>query len=62
MLQIVSLFKWFFHPIFNHLSLNFIMDLLGCKLYHFFFDNWHLDELKVSFDDNVCKLIHRKCH
>jgi hypothetical protein len=28
----------------------------------FGFDNWHLDELKVSRDDNICKLIYRKCH
>ena len=25
-------------------------------------NNRHLDEQKVSWDDNICKLIHKKCH
>ena len=25
-------------------------------------NNWHLDELRVSWDDSICELIHKKCH
>lgn len=26
------------------------------------FKNWHLDQLKESWDDNTCQDIHKKCH
>ena len=25
-------------------------------------NSWHLDELKVSWDDNFCKIVHDKCN
>ena len=36
---------------------------LGYKIYQtFVLIIWHLDELEVSWDNNTCELIHKKCH
>ena len=29
---------------------------------NFLFNDWHLDELNVSWDAITCKVIHKKCH
>jgi len=42
------------HETFHHIS-------LGCKICRTLFQDWHFDELKVSWDDSICKLIHRTC-
>ena len=45
--------------IYNKISLLRCEDVEYTKLY---VNSWHLDELKVSWDDNICKLIHKRYH
>ena len=39
------------------MTLFHCINLLGCKIHQMCFNNWHLDELKVSWDENAWKLI-----
>ena len=35
----------------------------GCRIHETFCSNvWLLDDPKVSWDDNTCKVIHKNCH
>ena len=62
MLQLLSLSKCFC------IHVSIIRDNISAHKCHggeytkFCYSNWHLDELKVSWDENTCKLIHiQKC-
>ena len=55
----LSPIKWFFIQIsiiHDTISSHICLDAKHTKVC---FNYWHLDELKVSQDDNICKLIHR---
>jgi len=61
-LQTLSLMKWIF------IQISITHDKIStyiCKYANhtkLCFNISHLDELKVSWDDNIYKLIHKKCH
>jgi hypothetical protein len=60
MLQLLSLTKWFF------VQISIIHDILpsqkhwDAKYIKVYFNNGHLDELKVNWDDNTYTLIYKK--
>ena len=60
MLQLLSLTKCFsMHCIHDKFCYKNVLDAEYIKVC---FNNWHLDELKVSWDGGTCRIIQKKCH
>ena len=65
MMQLLSLTKQFLKSKSQLLVRYFIREVKGCNIQilrvmmYCCFDDSHLDELKVSHDDNICNLIHK---
>ena len=63
LLQLLLLTKWSFSSKFQSSMTTFHYKILGFTKYtRLCFNYWHLDEVEVSWDNNTCKLIHKKCH
>ena len=63
MLHLLSLTKWFvFIPIHTFMTIFHYKNFMMQNVQKFVFNSSRLDEVKVSWDDNTCELICKKCH